>query len=424
MTDFIDGLERDLVAAAQRRSQLASRATATGPSRRRRRPPLRPFLLAALIVSLSAGSATAGTLLVLRGSVIPAPAERDARPEQTPVPSSSTVAAVRSADPAGALPWALRIARSRTGFVCSTVGQHDGRRFGLVGLDGRFRTLAEGIVDGCGQALDNAASLVGARVFDAARAADVRTVVYGVAGDELRSASITAAGTRRDVEFAGSGIFVAALRGYPEDLALTVALRFDDGHVERHPFGTSGFVVPDTAGGRAWKIDTFAFGRAIPQGCARPSARRSAACRSDPNAPSEECVRFRPARETRNAPYSAAVCGRFPNGRLRAGYFFGVRRQEPGAAPSPSARAFLAANWRRHPPRTAVFGVAGRNVARVEVDGPDGTAPVTIAPSRGILAVFGPDVRPADLTVRVTLRDGTVHTHSGDTNLVTPSNVP
>jgi hypothetical protein len=38
--------------------------------------------------------------------------------------------------------------------------------------------------------------------------------------------------------------------------------------------------------------------------------------------------------------------------------------------------------------------------------------------------VYGPDVRPADLVVRVTLRGGRVETHRGDANLVTPRRHP
>ena len=157
MTDFLDALERDLVDAARRR------ATASAPVRtRRRRPPLRSFLLATSLLVVTAGSAAGGTLLALRGSVIPAP--QAVPPEQTPAPGSARVAALRAADPQrGVLPWTVRVARSETGgLLCSTVGQvaPDGR-FGLVGLDGRFRTIDDGVSDSCSAERDSGAVLIG-----------------------------------------------------------------------------------------------------------------------------------------------------------------------------------------------------------------------------------------------------------------------
>jgi hypothetical protein len=411
----------DALMAAYLREKRAGRRRRRWPalSVARPRSPGRALVVAGLLVLLVAASSAAATLFVLRGSPIPAPSPRDVPPEQTPVPASARLAPQRAADPGGGPPWALRIARSRTGFLCSTVGQVVGGQFGLVGLDRRFRTLAAGIVDGCGQERHNAASLVGARVFDAHHGRDVRTVVNGVAGPQLRRVIVEAGGVRRDVPVSAGGVFVTALRGYPEDLGIRVALSFADGHVERHPFGVSDSVVPDPTGGRAWRVEAFQFGRAIPARCARPG--RHHAC-PPPGGPTEVCVRFRPARQTRNPPFSEAVCGRFADPRRRSGYFFGVRREVPGPAFVPGD--FYAAGWKHHPPRTAVFGIAGEDVTRVDVDGPGGRRHVVIAPGGAFVSVYGPDVRPADLAVRVTLRGGRVETHRGDTNLVTPRRRP
>ena len=67
-------------------------------------------------------------------------APSDTTPEQRVAPATSTVTALRAADPERGQPaWTLRLARSETGLQCSTVGQvHEGA-FGLVGLDGAFR---------------------------------------------------------------------------------------------------------------------------------------------------------------------------------------------------------------------------------------------------------------------------------------------
>jgi hypothetical protein len=295
---------------------------------------------------------------------------------------------LRAADPAGALPWALRVARSRTGLLCSTVGQVRTREFGLVGLDGRFRTLADGVVDGCGQR-----PIIGARVFDAPRPADVRTVVNGVAGPALRSVSVVAAGRRRSVAVGPDGSFLLVLRGYPEDIGIDVRLSFSGGRHETYSFGRSGFVVRDPGAAGAWKLNGF-----ISDG--------------DPR----QCVDFQTARDS-GGDYasSPAACGVFSDVRRPRGYFFAVRRIEPTTR---RAWTEVRGHWVGHPARTAVWGEVGTDVERVVVVGPDGPRQVQLAPNREFLAIYRPTVDPRSLRVRVTLRDGTVRTHRGDTHLV------
>ena len=103
MSDFLTYLEQDLVDAARRLSPDAPPARA-----KRRRPPFGSFLLAGAVALVVGGSAAAGTLIVLRGSVIPAPSETDAGPSQTVAPRSSTVLPLRARDPGGGAPYALR----------------------------------------------------------------------------------------------------------------------------------------------------------------------------------------------------------------------------------------------------------------------------------------------------------------------------
>ena len=80
------------------------------------------------------------------------------------------VSTVRAADPGGGLPWTVRVARGKTGFTCTTVGQVKDGVFGLSGLDGVFRRLAGELSDACGQG----GTLTGARVLVANRVRDVR----------------------------------------------------------------------------------------------------------------------------------------------------------------------------------------------------------------------------------------------------------
>jgi hypothetical protein len=394
MTDFIDGLERDLVEAARRRAQ----ATAPRPGRtgtRRARPPLRSLLLAAALLVLMAGSAAGATLLALRGSVIPAP--QAVPPEQTPAAGTSRVASLRAADPQrGLLPWTVRVARSETGLLCSTVGQADrAGTFGLVGLDGRFRAIADGVSDSCGTAHDDGISLIGARVFDARARENVRTVVSGVGAEDAiaRVQVQTTTGRTFRVPVSG-GVFAIALRGYPEDLGIRAIVTDKDGHRETHDFGRSAFVAGDPSGGPAWKLQAFMMSN-----------------------DGRTCANFSWARPAANAPVSPEACGDLSHGRrrTRSGWYVAVRllsKGTRGSVPFP-------AKWGDHPPRVAVWGGVGDDVRAVSVQvGSGPPRALGIPPSRTFLAVLDPKVDPATVTTRFTMKDGRTEVAHGSAHLV------
>lgn len=403
MSDFIDGLEQDLLAAARRREQETAPVPATAPGARRRwiLPwSLRTILLAIAISVGAASAAAAATLYTLRGSVIPAPAAADVPPSQTPVPSSAHVSSLRAADPrADVAPWTLRVARSDTGFVCSTVGQVADGRFGLIGTDGRFRELAPGVTDSCGQAQQNAATLVGARIFAAKRPADVRTVISGVAGDTLRRVQLKTSRGTSEVDHADGGTFVAVFAGYPEDVGAQVTLTFADGHRKTEPLGVDPSVVLDPEGGPAWRTQSFAVGN-----------------------DARQCASFASARHGADNPISPGVCGLLtrPGGpRTRRGFFLAVRRLSPTTVRGGPSGIFGSGNWHRAPARTAVWGGVGDDVRSVAVQGPGLSArTLRLTLGRAVLGVFPASVRPETLRVRVTMKDGTVRTVHGDANLV------
>jgi hypothetical protein len=379
--DDLPVLERlgDQVAAAAR---AAPRRCWT-PGRLARRLPPRVLVLAALLVLPTAAVSAGATLLALRGAVIPAP--RATAPEQRPAPGSSHVAGFTVADPhPGEARWTMRLATSRTGLECSTAGQVVRETFGIVGLDGRFRRLADGAADACSVRRSNAASLVGARIFDGRTRAQQRTVVSGVGGATLRSVSIAAAGRSRAIAVHAGGTFLAVYAGLPEDLAIVVRLRFADGHVERHPFGVAPFVFPDPDGGRAWRVEGGAVG-------------------GDPRL----CVAVRPARERDNPAQSPAACGRLGDARRSRGVFFEIRRlaRQSGRRP---LDLFGSGFWVNTPPRLLVWGAAGADVASISVRGPAG-APRTGTFSRAgrtFAFMFGPRVRPGQVVVTVRFADG------------------
>lgn len=391
MTDFLDQLEHDLVDAARRRG-IARRVADVA----RRRAAGGPLTVVIAIAVTGATAAAAGTFTALRGSPIPGPLARDAGPDQRAAPGTARVTAVRSADPAGGAPWTLRLAASPSGLTCTTVGQEVDGAFGLVGLEGRFRPFSEG-VDGCGDAARG--PIAGARVFDAPNRKDVRTVVYGLAGPKLSGVRVFTATGSQNVPVGPGGTFVKALRGYPEDLGLRAQLTLPGGRRDI-TLGASDDLIPDGAGGPAWKASVFAVS----------------------NQP-QTCVQLRLARQRQDGPISPGACGITQrNGQRPAGYWFAVRRIEPTGC---GQFSFARGRWCHFGARTAVWGSAGQDVRSVKVLGaPGGPVVAPIGKGRGTGVVLPASVDPAALTVLVTLAGGRSRRLHGDTNLVPPPKEP
>jgi hypothetical protein len=389
-------LGHSLDAAFTRAPQM--RATRWGPTPTGVRT-TRSLALAVLVLVLLAATAAAATLLVLRGSVIPSPAARDVQPAMRPIAGTQQLLGLRAADPVGGAPWGIRTARSQTGLVCSSVGRVVGGRIGVIGFDGRFRDLPVGVLDSCGQEHADAAALMGARVFDAKRRADVRTVLYGVAGANLRSATALTPGARRSLRIGPGGAFLTVLAGYPEDSALRVILRFADGKRQVKDIGRDPFVQADPEHGPAWRVS----GGIV-------------------ESYSGLCVSFAPARYASHSPRSAPACGRTKgprDGTQRDAYFFAIRR----FSPHDHGRAGLMAwNWRDFPARTAAWGSVSPDRVRAVIVHAPGADRVT-RPSLGgtFLAVFGPNIRPGQLSVELVLRTGRHLVFHSSTGLITPT---
>jgi hypothetical protein len=358
----LDRFGRELVASTRRLDRRRGRA--------------RRFGVALGIVLPIAATSGAATAVVLREAVIRPPDPAHVPDEQTPLAGTAVVSTVRAKDPGEALPWTVRVARSKTGFTCTTVGQVREGVFGITGLDGVFRRLPGELSDACGQG----GTLTGARVAAADRVEDVRTIVYGAAGEGLRIATLKTARGERPLTVGPGGTFVAVLRGYPEDSAVGVTLRFADGHNERHNFGASPDTLLDPDGGQAWTIERFTF-----DGRFRCAIVRTARLGSEPGsiAPSA-CLALR----TSDRAW-VADARRF-------------RRGDRGASWSgPWA-------WRGHPARTVVWGVArdGRTLRSVTLRGAGAPRRLTLTREGGFAAVLPASVNPRKLSLDVRLADG------------------
>jgi hypothetical protein len=353
-------------------------------ARARRRPRMRAFMLGAALALPVAATSGAATALVLKTADVGVTDPTQVPDEQTPLAGTARVSAVRAGDPQGSFPWAIRIARSKTGFTCTTVGQvHDGV-FGLVGLDGVFRRLPGELSDSCGQG----GALVGTRVVDGD---PVRTIVYGAAGDRLRKVTLLTARGERDLRLGADGTFVAALTGYPEDSAAGVRLTYPD-HKEEHSFGTATDTVTDPDGGQAWQVGAFKMGTRY------------------------RCAHVSLARGDRNhAPVTPTAClGVRLTNRAWVADARTLRAGQQGAP------GFDRWSWARYPARTVVWGVGriSKTIESVTLLGAGSPRRLTVSGQGAFAAVLPASTDLAKLRLQVRLATGETQTERPGVGLV------
>ena len=341
---------------------------AVRPARTRRRRPLRTLVLTALLILAIAAAAAAATVAVLRASVIQAPGAADVPREQKQVLGTIRIAAARAKDPAGGPPWAVRVARSPTGLVCTTIGQMRDGVFGIVGLDGVFRRIPATIVDHC----SSTSWWSDYRTVIGRRPQDTRTIGAQWVPKSSRGASVIQVGEDRKgrpiwVPFDRDGVFIYAMRGYGEDQPGQPMLR-----------GGEGFVRDPAGGiGTSWIVQ-----------------------REPPGFRGRTCARVRLARAPLDAPVSTQdLCVAWHGSRDWAA---GARRYAPGQ--HGSRDGLHPWDWRSHAARTVVWGIT-RNPKEIDTVTLRGAgAPRAVAVSaQGAFAVVLPawvDPRRLRLSVR------------------------
>ena len=219
---ILDELGRELVRAAR-----AAEANGARGAIRARTP--RAFVIGLLALLGLAAAATAATLIIGRGDPIPPARSGDVPLELRPVAGSARLNGLNVADPDGGPLWDVRTSRSRTGAVCTTVGQVLDGELGLVGLDRRFRALPAGAADTCSTPQRRGATLAGARAFRGGDKLTALTVVNGVAAPAVRRATAVAGGRTVRMRLGPGHAFLAVFRGLPEQVRPRVVLTEADG---------------------------------------------------------------------------------------------------------------------------------------------------------------------------------------------------
>ena len=210
-----------LRALGDRLGDAAAREIGGERQRRRRRLPFRPALLGALVAVL-VGAGTVTATRVFTGTGDPVPGER-AGTAQSGVLTDSA-----AADPAGGLPWAVRVFVDDHGEECLQLGRLRDGALGMV-QSGQFRAY-EGEPNGVcgGLRRDGYIAAVERRTDPAAR-----TVVYGLvrSRDPVR---IRFQGVDETVRPGALGAYVAAYDGVKDGGTVTLTV---DGRRITRPLG-------------------------------------------------------------------------------------------------------------------------------------------------------------------------------------------
>jgi hypothetical protein len=128
-------VEQALLDAVSRRQALRRRSRLAHIRGRSLRPPALALLLllGTTTIALAAGG------VILTGSSVPV--HGHPRPEYgfgVPARGDSRLLPLRAPDPAGGLPWGMRLIRTTRGYLCAEIGRVDGERLGELGIDGAF----------------------------------------------------------------------------------------------------------------------------------------------------------------------------------------------------------------------------------------------------------------------------------------------
>jgi hypothetical protein len=144
--DAMDRFGEALVRAGQRHSHGWGMLRAL-PSAGRRYTPrslrslarLRVALIALALLLATTAIALAATGVILTGSPVRTIGQPIATAgEGIPVEGGSRLLPLRAADPAGGLPWGMRIVHTTRGLICVQVGRVDHGQLGQLGIDGAF----------------------------------------------------------------------------------------------------------------------------------------------------------------------------------------------------------------------------------------------------------------------------------------------
>ncbi len=236
MSGYLDRLEQQLIDAARADSHARKRR-----ARRCRTLPVSAIAaVAALLVASAVALAVTGTFFGIGSAV--RPTVRPAAGTDAGVATRGTrLLPMRVADPAGGLPWGMRLVHTTRGLICVQVGRIYGSQLGVLGQDGafdndeRFHPVAPDLVDYHRDTTEVSSCLVPSQttsqeagipqngVFGARQTSTIpksarRWISYGLLGSDAVSVTYTTEGRRHTLPVSrGSGAYLVVLPSPPKD---------------------------------------------------------------------------------------------------------------------------------------------------------------------------------------------------------------
>jgi hypothetical protein len=141
--DAIDRLGEALVAAGRRRRSRAWRLRAAVVAGYEHAPQpldsrLRVALVALALAFTTTAIALAATGVILTGAPVRATKPSASAGEGVPLLGGTRLLPLRAADPAGGLPWGMRLVHTTRGLICVQIGRVENGQLGQLGIDGAF----------------------------------------------------------------------------------------------------------------------------------------------------------------------------------------------------------------------------------------------------------------------------------------------
>jgi hypothetical protein len=227
MSDFFTSVEHELIAATTRGAQLPwyrRRVRMTGPLAH-----LRVGVLAFALLAGSAAIALAASGVILTGSPVqPAGHPSPTVGEGIPIAGASRLLPLQAPDPAGGLPWGMRVVHTTRGLICVQIGRIHNGQLGELGVDGAFHDdglfhpLPADILPDTA-APPSAMGNVSCEPPGVIYAGDIVGLQLSAASNPTASAGVTAAADRREISFGLLGPNAVSIAYRPETAAHTLA---------------------------------------------------------------------------------------------------------------------------------------------------------------------------------------------------------
>jgi len=229
----VNGRFSDLPPALEQLRTDFARVADAELGRRAGRRLSRTGALTAAVLCFGVAAAGAAGVVITRGDQIAEAPPGDFPADLRPLPDTAQLDPVRVPDPAGGLPWGVRLSTSETGQLCYAVGQVMDGEIGRV-VAGDFHALPLRGPGRCADLIRGPFS-IGVEYRTSGADGAARTIVAGVAGSAIAHFEVATAGRPQRLEPSRSGVFLAVYGPEVRPGEVEIVAAFTDGRTDLVP---------------------------------------------------------------------------------------------------------------------------------------------------------------------------------------------